>query len=69
MMAGLACTAAGKFERAVTRLTAAHELLQSECPGQPWLLTSTRMYLGLTWTILGDFASLAHVGTPWLEEA
>jgi eukaryotic-like serine/threonine-protein kinase len=66
---GLACVARGELGRAPNYLELAHELLQTECPGQPWLLTRVRMYLGLVWVRSGKFHKLTQHAAPWLAEA
>jgi serine/threonine protein kinase/predicted ATPase len=69
LMRGLACLSRCEFTRAAERLGFAHELLQSRCPGQPWLLTSTRMYLGSTFVYLGDYRAVVQHSEAWLAEA
>jgi len=66
---GFACLSRSDFEGAAQRLSLAHDLLSARCPGEPWLLTSARMYLGSTWGHAGSFATLARHAGGWLDEA
>jgi tetratricopeptide (TPR) repeat protein len=66
---GVAYLARNNNSMAVQSLSRAHDLLQSRCPGQPWLLTATRMYLGSAWLLSSNFQEIRrHAGT-WMEEA
>ena len=69
LLQGVACLARGQFGSAPGFLSAAETLLQTRCPGEPWLLTSARMYLGSSWAFTGSFAELARHGASWLAEA
>jgi eukaryotic-like serine/threonine-protein kinase len=69
LMRGLACTTRGEFRSAPRHLWIAHDLLQTQCPGQPWLLTSARMYLGQTWIYTGESSQLQQHTGLWLDEA
>jgi eukaryotic-like serine/threonine-protein kinase len=69
LMCGYACFARGDARTAAVHLSGAHELLQTRCAGQPWLLTATRMYLGCSWIASGDLRLLASSGAAWLAEA
>jgi hypothetical protein len=53
----------------VVPLVRANDLLVSQCPGQPWLLTSTRMYLGSLWQYGCAYHELRQQARGWLEEA
>jgi tetratricopeptide (TPR) repeat protein len=66
---GIACLAQSQFTLAPKYLGDAHELLQTRCPDKPWLLTTTRMYLGSAWFYAGDYASIASRMSAWLEDA
>jgi len=55
--------------RARELLESAHEQLQTRCPGEPWLLTNTRVTLGGTRAVLGEHARLAADSEAWLDEA
>jgi len=54
--------ARGLFEQA-------HEIVQAECPGEPWLLTNIRMNLGSTWYELGEHRLFYHSVGTWLAAA
>jgi tetratricopeptide (TPR) repeat protein len=66
---GLGELASCEFKRAEEHLSFAHELLTSRCPGQPWLLTATRMYLGSAWMYLGEYRTIGQHCEAWLAEA
>jgi hypothetical protein len=66
---GLANLAQGEFKHASHHLSVAHERLQTSCPGQPWLLTAARMYLGRAWHYSGELRQLTLRAGPWLAEA
>jgi predicted ATPase/tRNA A-37 threonylcarbamoyl transferase component Bud32 len=66
---GVACSAQYKFRAAPTHLWRAHDLLQAQCPGEPWLLTAARMYLGTAWLYSGNFQDIRRHAGGWLEEA
>ncbi len=50
-------------------LEAAHTILESECPGEPWLLTNVRMNLGTVWTQLGEYKLVYTNVRAWMAEA
>ncbi|MET0340208.1 MAG: AAA family ATPase, partial [Polyangiales bacterium] len=66
---GLACLARNQFRRAPEHLARAHELVKERCPGEPWLLTSVRMYLGAAWFHGGDHAAIVSQTGAWVDEA
>ena len=66
---GLACVAGGQFKLATPHLSRAHEFLLTRCPGEPWLLTNVRMYLGAGWHYSGDMVSIGRHMGDWIEEA
>jgi hypothetical protein len=47
----------------------AHDLLQTQCPGQPWLLTASRVYLGVAWYHGGNMRDLRRHMGGWIGEA
>jgi len=47
----------------------AHDLLQAHCPGEPWLLTASRMYLGSAWFYSGNFREIKRHTGAWIDEA
>lgn len=69
VMRGLAHVASCDFARGSFHLTFAHELIQSRCPGQPWLLTAARTYLGQAYMNLGEYRTMASSADAWLSEA
>jgi serine/threonine protein kinase/predicted ATPase len=69
LMRGLACLTRHEFALAAEHLSNAHELLQTRCLGEPWLLTAARMYLGSAWQYLGDMDALVRHTGEWMEEA
>jgi len=50
-------------------LEAAQEIVNTRCPGEPWLLTNIRMNLGAAWFNSGEHARLARDHDTWLLEA
>jgi serine/threonine protein kinase len=69
LMRGLSCVLQQRMSAAPTYLARAHDLLQTQCPGQPWLLNAARMYLGLAWFQSGNFQELRRHMGGWLEDA
>jgi hypothetical protein len=69
LMQGAAFLAQHQMGAAESHLWRAHEILRSECPGQPWLLTSSRMYLGQAWLGSAKFPEIRCHMVGWLEEA
>lgn len=66
---GMACLGKTDYLGARDCLIAAHELISTQCPGQPWLLTTARMSLGCVLHLLGDHASLAAHSEAWILDA
>jgi serine/threonine protein kinase len=57
------------FATAQRRFAAAHELIETRCPGEPWLLINARMMLASNSWLLGEH-SRHHAWTEaWLAEA
>jgi serine/threonine protein kinase len=50
-------------------LEQALHLFESECPGEPWLLTNLRAQLAACWLGLGEHARFANEVGRWLQEA
>jgi hypothetical protein len=66
---GIACMGKQDFRGSRDCLLAAHELISTQCPGQPWLLTTARMHLGCAWHFLGEHASLVAHSGGWVTDA
>jgi hypothetical protein len=47
----------------------AHDLLQAHCPGEPWLLTASRMYLGSAWLYSSNLREIKRHAEAWMDEA
>jgi len=60
---------ANDFTAARVLLEQAHATLQTECPGEPWLLSNVRMSLGGAWLQLGEFRLLYDASQAWIAEA
>ncbi|HTU59772.1 MAG TPA: hypothetical protein VMF89_15075, partial [Polyangiales bacterium] len=58
-----------RFRAAPAHLWHAHELLQTQCPGESWLLTAARMMLGSSWTYAGNYQEIKRHMGGWIEEA
>jgi serine/threonine protein kinase/predicted ATPase/tetratricopeptide (TPR) repeat protein len=69
LVRGLACVSQRQMARAPAHLWAAHDLVQSQCPGQPWLLNASRTYLGMAWFHSGNFQEMQHHMDGWIQEA
>jgi len=57
------------FATSVEVLEQGHRILLTECPGEVWLLTNTRMQLTSARWFMGDHAQFALDATAWLAEA
>jgi hypothetical protein len=66
---GVACLACDDYEAGRDSLLRGHEILVHQCPGQPWLLTNTRMQLGVSCYILIEHAELAAYVDAWVSDA
>jgi predicted ATPase len=69
LMRGFACVAQYRAKSAPDHLWRAHELLSSQCPGERWLLTASRMYLGVAWSYSGAFGEIKRHMGAWVEDA
>jgi hypothetical protein len=58
-----------RFEEARLHMEKVHEIVQTRCPGEPWMLTNARMHLGWIWQLTGEHASLQSRLPLWLSEA
>lgn len=58
-----------RFGEARKHMERVHELVQTQCPGEPWMLTNARMHLGWIWNLTGEHALLREHLTAWLDEA
>ena len=50
-------------------LERAHSLAQTQCPGDPWLLTNIRRALGVSLVGLGEMRQVEERTAAWLAEA
>jgi eukaryotic-like serine/threonine-protein kinase len=66
---GVACVVQSDYALATRHLSNAHELLQTSCPGQSWLVTAVRAHLGQAWLYGGQLRQLVERTGPWLSEA
>jgi hypothetical protein len=66
---GMACLTRHDYEGARDSLLRGHELVSLHCPGQPWLLATARMQLGVSWYVLGEHATLASHSGTWVADA
>jgi hypothetical protein len=69
LLRGFATSTQQKFRAAPPYLWRAHDLLQTQCPGESWLLTSARIYLGSAWIYAGDFREIQRHTGGWIDEA
>jgi hypothetical protein len=69
LMRGFGCLSQYRFRAAPLHLWRAHDLLLSQCPGEPWLLTATRMQLGTAWMYGGNFQEILRYGDASIDEA
>jgi serine/threonine protein kinase len=69
LLHGLACNNQRRFRAAPTYLWRAHDLLSAQCPGESWLLTASRMYMGSAWLYSGNFREIQRHAEGWMEEA
>jgi serine/threonine protein kinase len=69
LLQGYACNTQQRFRAAPAYFWRAHDLLQTQCPGEPWLLTASRMYMGSSWMYSGNFQEIQRHAQGWLEEA
>jgi serine/threonine protein kinase len=69
VMRGLSCVTQLRPRVAPVYLWRAHDLLQANCPGESWLLTAARMYLGSAWFYSGNFREIKRHTGGWIEEA
>jgi serine/threonine protein kinase len=57
------------FATAQRRFATAHELIETRCPGEPWLLINARMMLASNSWLLGEHRRHHTLSEAWLAEA
>lgn len=66
---GMAHLTRDDYEAARDALLRGHEIVSLHCPGQPWLLATARMQLGVTWYVLEEYDTLAAHAEAWVADA
>jgi eukaryotic-like serine/threonine-protein kinase len=66
---GSARVASWDFAGARACLEPGYHIAQTQCAGEPWLLTITRRTLGSVWRFIGEFERLSRESETWIAEA